>query len=168
MKHLALTTAALLASVAFSVPAQAAQYIFDFTSSGGDIGHVNVFVTGTTVTSATGVIDGNALTGLSSYAAADQQLFVAGPNHFTTGGLSFLDILGTSYNLTNYPDGLDHITNSIMDPAGTGTPTPFVITSFSISAVPEPATWAMMIAGFGMIGFAARRRHRQTVRVTYA
>ena len=24
--------------------------------------------------------------------------------------------------------------------------------------VPEPATWAMMIAGFGMVGFAARRR----------
>ena len=25
-------------------------------------------------------------------------------------------------------------------------------------AVPEPATWAMLIAGFGMVGFAARRR----------
>ena len=37
-----------------------------------------------------------------------------------------------------------------------------------IAAVPEPATWAMMIFGFGMIGFAARRKHRQTVRVTYA
>ena len=26
------------------------------------------------------------------------------------------------------------------------------------AAVPEPATWAMMIMGFGMVGFAARRR----------
>ncbi len=26
------------------------------------------------------------------------------------------------------------------------------------TAVPEPATWAMMIAGFGLVGFAARRR----------
>lgn len=26
--------------------------------------------------------------------------------------------------------------------------------------VPEPATWAMLIAGFGMVGFAARRRGR--------
>jgi hypothetical protein len=25
-------------------------------------------------------------------------------------------------------------------------------------AVPEPATWAMMLAGFGLLGFAARRR----------
>lgn len=26
--------------------------------------------------------------------------------------------------------------------------------------IPEPATWAMLIAGFGMVGFAARRRPR--------
>ena len=28
----------------------------------------------------------------------------------------------------------------------------------SLTAVPEPATWAMLIVGFGMVGFAARRR----------
>ena len=39
---------------------------------------------------------------------------------------------------------------------------------FSVSAVPEPATWAMMIAGFGMIGFGLRSRRKQAVRVTYA
>lgn len=33
-------------------------------------------------------------------------------------------------------------------------------------AVPEPATWAMMIGGFGMLGAAARRRSRATI--TYA
>jgi len=32
-----------------------------------------------------------------------------------------------------------------------------------LAAVPEPATWAMMIAGFGMIGTAARRRARLAV-----
>ena len=31
-------------------------------------------------------------------------------------------------------------------------------------AVPEPATWAMMLVGFGAIGFAARRRQRISVR----
>ncbi|MFN7399454.1 MAG: PEPxxWA-CTERM sorting domain-containing protein, partial [Sandaracinobacter sp.] len=25
---------------------------------------------------------------------------------------------------------------------------------------PEPATWAMMIVGFGLVGFATRRRER--------
>jgi hypothetical protein len=32
--------------------------------------------------------------------------------------------------------------------------------SFFGTAVPEPATWAMMIGGFGLIGAAARRRRR--------
>ena len=35
------------------------------------------------------------------------------------------------------------------------------------SAVPEPATWAMMITGFGMAG-AAMRRRRQTAALAYA
>ena len=29
---------------------------------------------------------------------------------------------------------------------------------YQISAVPEPATWAMLILGFGMVGYASRRR----------
>jgi PEP-CTERM motif len=31
---------------------------------------------------------------------------------------------------------------------------------FDMTTVPEPATWAMLIAGFGMVGYAARRRER--------
>lgn len=34
----------------------------------------------------------------------------------------------------------------------------FVFTYPGVAGVPEPATWAMLIAGFGMVGFAARRR----------
>jgi hypothetical protein len=29
------------------------------------------------------------------------------------------------------------------------------------AAVPEPATWLMMISGFGVLGMALRRRRRQ-------
>jgi phospholipase/lecithinase/hemolysin len=29
-----------------------------------------------------------------------------------------------------------------------------------VLGVPEPSSWALMIAGFGMVGLAARRRHR--------
>ena len=31
------------------------------------------------------------------------------------------------------------------------------------NAVPEPATWAMMIGGFGLVGGAMRRRTHRTV-----
>ncbi|MBC7522568.1 MAG: PEPxxWA-CTERM sorting domain-containing protein [Sandarakinorhabdus sp.] len=56
--------------------------------------------------------------------------------------------------------------------AGTGAPTVFDITSIvgssggitldniSVSDVPEPATWAMMLTGFGMLGFAMRKRQK--------
>ena len=39
---------------------------------------------------------------------------------------------------------------------------------FSVAGVPEPATWAMLILGFGVIGGAMRSARRQTVRITYA
>lgn len=37
-----------------------------------------------------------------------------------------------------------------------------------LSAVPEPATWATMLLGFGLIGAGMRYRRRHRVRVTYA
>ena len=39
--------------------------------------------------------------------------------------------------------------------------------SATISAVPEPATWGMMILGFGMLG-AAMRTRRRGVKVSFA
>lgn len=37
-----------------------------------------------------------------------------------------------------------------------------------VAAVPEPASWAMMIAGFAGIGFAMRRRRRASVHASVA
>jgi hypothetical protein len=37
--------------------------------------------------------------------------------------------------------------------------------SFGAAAVPEPATWAMMLVGFGMMGAAMRYRRRSTTTV---
>jgi PEP-CTERM motif len=42
-----------------------------------------------------------------------------------------------------------------------------VIPGLSAANVPEPAAWAMMIAGFGLVGGAMRRR-QASVKVTYA
>jgi hypothetical protein len=40
------------------------------------------------------------------------------------------------------------------------------IAGIDVAAVPEPATWAMMLAGFGMVGFAMRRSNK--VKVSFA
>ncbi|SIO08964.1 PEP-CTERM protein-sorting domain-containing protein [Parasphingorhabdus marina DSM 22363] len=43
----------------------------------------------------------------------------------------------------------------------------FFKANFGMGAVPEPATWAFMIFGFGAVG-AAMRRRKQNVKVSYA
>ncbi len=43
----------------------------------------------------------------------------------------------------------------------------FKLNQLTVSAVPEPATWAMMIMGFGAVGFAMRNRKKQP-KVSYA
>lgn len=40
------------------------------------------------------------------------------------------------------------------------------VVEYSLNAVPEPATWAMMIVGFGAVGASMRRR--KNVRVSFA
>jgi hypothetical protein len=39
----------------------------------------------------------------------------------------------------------------------------FEVDRLAVAAIPEPATWAMMIGGFGLIGFASRRSRRTAV-----
>ncbi|GAA0751045.1 MULTISPECIES: PEPxxWA-CTERM sorting domain-containing protein [Sphingomonas] len=45
--------------------------------------------------------------------------------------------------------------------------TPGPAYSLTISAVPEPASWAMLLAGFGALGTMVRRRRDVTVRVRF-
>jgi len=87
------------------------------------------------------------------------ELYVGGAlvNTFTPDGLLDLDTLFSTYTYSF---------------VGTGTPLDitFSITSadtdnqdglldnISVSAVPDVATWALMIAGFSMVGVASRRR----------
>jgi hypothetical protein len=65
---------------------------------------------------------------------------------------------------------LDGITNGVWGTPQSGSLKLFYsATSQSqvLTAVPEPATWAMMIAGFGLVGGVARRRQRSTT-IVYA
>jgi hypothetical protein len=51
----------------------------------------------------------------------------------------------------------------ISTPPATDTPPPSVP-----AAVPEPSTWAMMLVGFGAVGFAMRRRRKTQPKVQFA
>ncbi|QJU60865.1 PEPxxWA-CTERM sorting domain-containing protein [Sphingomonas sp. AP4-R1] len=67
----------------------------------------------------------------------------------------FLDTTATSYGFTG-----------IYDFVGSGSPDiSGVYSTFApLASVPEPATWGMFLAGFGMLGGTMRRRMRRTVR----
>jgi hypothetical protein len=76
-------------------------------------------------------------------------------------GASFLQQTD-SYSYTYYTSGPKK--GQIKSKTYTGTDYDgFKLKNLTVSVVPEPATWAMMIAGFGMIGFAMRRRSRLDV-----
>lgn len=40
--------------------------------------------------------------------------------------------------------------------------------NYNVAAVPEPGEWALMLSGFGLIGFIASRRRNQSGNVTFA
>ena len=115
----------------------------------------------------------NALGSVEAYAGGTE-LF-DGPNinnrvHFNT--VDTLVNMGTAGALTNFAHSSSTFTLGIRaSGAGWqgGSDEAWGIDSLSISfngtfdsAVPEPATWAMMIVGFGLIGAALRRERRSS------
>ena len=63
--------------------------------------------------------------------------------------------------------GFAFSTNNVLNTVGFESVAGVTITATNAAgAVPEPASWAMMIGGFGMIGAASRRRVRSST--TYA
>ncbi|MFS0770851.1 PEPxxWA-CTERM sorting domain-containing protein [Sphingomonas sp. 1P08PE] len=84
------------------------------------------------------------------------------PVNFSNGN-NFLGIRAT-VGTDNYY-GFVFTTNNIFKGYGFETTANTAITA--TTAVPEPATWAMMLLGFGMVGAAARYRRRSS-NVTYA
>ena len=51
---------------------------------------------------------------------------------------------------------------------GASSASPEIVAPTVAAAVPEPSTWAMMLIGFGMIGFGLRRRGKQGPSVSLA
>lgn len=90
------------------------------------------------------------------------------------GSIAILNVpIGKQSSIANMIDGsfpktrisFDLYSDFRLPPLFSGTGT--ISLPAATAAVPEPASWAMMIAGFGMIGGAARYRRRRTT-VAYA
>jgi len=92
----------------------------------------------------------------------------------TLNGVTINGSGGTFNQWTNFSSlanafvaGNNTLTFNVVNAAQrTGNPTGLRVEFLSsdVSAVPEAATWAMMIGGFGLLGLALRRRTTQSVR----
>ncbi|NJC09316.1 PEPxxWA-CTERM sorting domain-containing protein [Polymorphobacter fuscus] len=89
-----------------------------------------------------------------------QSLFIV-PNGYVSG-TQIAPSTSTYSNRTFASLGLTPGTYTYNFNSGANADT-FKIQIGNVAAVPEPASWAMMIAGFGMVGAAARRRVRTSV-----
>ena len=99
----------------------------------------------------------------------DNMLFSTAP-YVTTGGILF-DAGGFTYNLYS-PDSVTYAIYSFNSPAATDFDGPGDLGTLSVedlgpnpvTAVPEPATWLMLILGFCGIGFM---RYRRKINMAY-
>ncbi|MGK6323465.1 PEPxxWA-CTERM sorting domain-containing protein [Sphingomonas sp. DT-51] len=169
-----LIAAALLAGTAIATPATAAPLFFDFVANDGsqsvsftlDSNPVANFVgsTGLTfntipLTTSTGIVVGdvsffttNALGGFLAQGAGRYYTSTTGSQLFS-GTMRNPIFTPSTFALKGYfGDSGGVLTISAATPA----------------AVPEPATWAMMILGMGAVGYAMRRRQKVTAKVRFA
>jgi hypothetical protein len=96
-------------------------------------------------------------------------LNAAYPNYGITGGLSFDGSVNNVYYGTQLYSGSETAPTFLagtytLTRYGTGEIGTLVISDVSGGAVPEPASWALMLGGFGLVGGAMRRRQRMAVR----
>lgn len=149
--------AATMSFAALATPASATPLLFDFSSLVGPSSDFSFIIDSSpAVTNASGdgfdVEDVDLTFGASHY---DQTITFYTTSDF--GGLfssGFFDLYGPQVftdptSAPAFAPGTFELANAAGAEAGTLT--------ISTAAVPEPATWAMMILGFGAVGIAMRR-----------
>jgi hypothetical protein len=104
----------------------------------------------------TGVINGSEITGTSTFRAADNLLFTNGFAFTSTVGISFETAAGQSINIFSFDGQSTPLTGNAYGEL-TSTPSAFGVGHFTLTAVPEASTWALMLIGFAGIGVAGYR-----------
>jgi hypothetical protein len=161
--------ALIAGAAAIMVAATANATVYDFSYTGGGFDGSGTITTAgpgdiETITAISGTFDGMTISGLTpvgsccSNPASDNLLY---PNDDAPGGPAYLDYAGLSfglsgsstlYNLFYNPPYAIIDSNVVVDAEGG---------AFTLTAVPEPASWALMLLGFGAAGIALRGGRRQ-------
>lgn len=171
----AIVTVATVGIASFGIASSAAAGVFQFSyTDGGNTFGSGTFITGSAaspylITNVTGTETyqgvSDTITGISTYAGADNLLvFPANPQFVDFSGISFattgdafgIGWTGSAYGIAQFstnPSGACCGVNPI---------------EFTVTAVPEPSTWAMMILGFTSLGFMAYRRKSFTTALRLA
>jgi hypothetical protein len=127
----------------------------DLFTAGSALPAVLTQITGTVTSDGTYGIDSGTITGLSDWADADNTLYSLGaPGQVSFSGISFSEG-GQTFNLYSWNEG-DYALASVVD--AVGYPQNGVVGTLTVTAVPELSTWAMLLAGFAVLGFAGWRR----------
>jgi hypothetical protein len=165
MKKLILKTALLLATMATLPMSANATVVWDWTFTGDVSGSGTLttndlegdaasypFVQYYTVTDITGIYNGYSITGLDTNYGGNQLLDATPQLNFS--GIFFdYDFWGSPLVGNFWYSSKDSSYAADGDFLGT-----FEATKSSVSPIPEPETYAMMLAGLALVGAAARRR----------
>ncbi len=170
---------AIAAAAAFALQASAAgatTLIWSYTGPGPNSGSGTIegtlltsgpYAGGYSVDSISGTANGQTITGVDTFDLPDNVVYPPSPPNVgvDTNGFSF-DAGGVQYNLYedfgNFdtpPFACGAVYCLISSTSDTVALTDFTV-SLAPAGVPEPASWAMLILGFGGIGAALRSRHR--------
>ena len=169
--HAYLKLAVAMSALLGAVPASAAEYLFGFTGLGRtasgtltttDTAFASRGYQAVSITGITGTINGLAITGLNGFLGSDNLYYLTGPSFLDGSGLGFTASDGSqtslyyqdflsSYRITTFTGGF-----------GTGLVTA-TSSAVAAAAVPEPASWALMLGGFGAIGGALRSRRKTAI-----
>lgn len=164
------TLAAAILATACASSASATALSFSYTTQSGIVAQGIVEATDLggfySVDNVTGTRDGAAITGYDFFDATPQSFTYAGGQ---ASDVDFSYYVGADNYEIRWPgNGSSFGTEFSTDVSGGVTS--LLVTSFSLSpaataAVPEPATWAMMMLGLGAIGTVMRRRHRVSAQI---
>ena len=174
MKIIAVALAAAVAVAA--MPASAYTYSFNYSStdSNAPFASTGSFTTnnalngvgGHDITSISGTVDADPITGLvanpsrpNAQNSADgfftyDNVYFGGNPVIDNAGVLFSGASGLEYNFFSDAPGVYEL-YSATPGVGYGAHS---VGTLSVAAIPEPATWGLLLAGFGMVGVAARRR----------